>query len=299
MLRGFENVFYFLRRLDVSGATQVAALRDEFVFRVRHVEVAIVEAVVAFHVLVERQWPRGKHDGFAALFVRHIRGVTHAVPEFLRDERQERMEQTDDVRENEINHRERVRLASIFFLCRRRREESLINFCFFSLSLVTSTPTGQDGFARLHIPVAILVPEKFIERGGGFAELVFVQRDGDFADGGGELEQNPFVIRGEQGAFDPALNFKYDGRGVRRCARGGRAPLYLAETAGVPELVAEIAAEFHVLLVEEHVLAERRAAHGAEAEGVRAVLGDEFERVGRIAERLRHLAALLVADDAG
>jgi len=28
-------------------------------------------------------------------------------------------------------------------------------------------------------------------------------------------------------------------------------------------------------------------------------LGDEHERIGRIAERLRHLAALLVADDAG
>src|ERR1035437_6771024 len=109
MLRGVENVFYFLRRLDVSGATQVAALADEFVFRVRYFEVTIVEAIVAFHVVVERQWPRSKHDGFAALFVRHIRGVTHAVPEFLRDERQERMEQTDRMRENKINHRERVR----------------------------------------------------------------------------------------------------------------------------------------------------------------------------------------------
>ena len=62
------------------------------------------------------------------------------------------------------------------------------------------------------------------------------------------------------------------------------AALHLAETAGVPELVAEIAAQLDVLFIEQHVLAERRAAHHAEAQGVRAVFGDEVERVGRIAE---------------
>src|ERR1017187_10506362 len=173
--------------------------------------------------------------------------------------------------QHEINHRERVGLLR----CSSRREEALTNFGFFNWSLVTSTAT-EYRLARLDIPVAILVPEETIQRGRGLAEFVFVQRDGDFADGGVELEQNPFVIRREQRALDFALNWEV-----------GTAD-HLAETAGVPELVAEIAAQFHVLLVEEHVLAERRAAHGAEAEGVRAVLGDEHERVGRIAERLGH-----------
>ena len=81
---------------------------------------------------------------------------------------------------------------------------------------------------------------------------------------------------------------------LRTCAA-----LHLAETAGVPKFVAEIAAELDVLFVEEHVLPERRAAHRAEAQRVRAVLGDELERVGRVAERLGHLAALFVANDAG
>src|SRR2546423_3215684 len=73
----------------------------------------------------------------------------------------------------------------------------------------------------------------------------------------------------------------------------------LAEAAGVPKLVAEVTAQLDVLFVVEHVLAERRAAHDAEPERVGAVIADELERVGRIAEALRHLAALLVADDAG
>src|SRR5437016_9507787 len=72
----------------------------------------------------------------------------------------------------------------------------------------------------------------------------------------------------------------------------------LAEAAGVPEFVAEVAAQLDVLFVVEHVLAERRAAHDAEPERVGAVVADELERVGRIAEALGHLSALLVADDA-
>ena len=37
--------------------------------------------------------------------------ITHAVPQFLRDERQERMEQPQRVRQHKINHRQRVGLA--------------------------------------------------------------------------------------------------------------------------------------------------------------------------------------------
>src|ERR1039458_1627436 len=151
--------------------------------------------------------------------------------------------------QHEINHRERVSLLR----CSSRREEALTNFGFFNWSLVTSAAT-EHRLARLHIPVAILVPEETIQRGGGFAEFVFVQRDGDFANGGIELEQNPFVIRREQGAFDLALHIKRScgapvAEGARAALgasrrRGVAATHHLAETAGVPELVAEIAAEF-------------------------------------------------------
>src|SRR2546430_143260 len=72
----------------------------------------------------------------------------------------------------------------------------------------------------------------------------------------------------------------------------------LAEAAGVPEFVAEVAAQLDVLFVVEHVLAEWGAAHDTEPERVGAVFADEVERVGRITEALRHLATLLVADDA-
>src|SRR5439155_8386279 len=73
----------------------------------------------------------------------------------------------------------------------------------------------------------------------------------------------------------------------------------LAEAAGVPEFVAEVAAQLDVLLVVEHVLAEWGAAHDAEPERVGAVVADEIEWVGRVAEALRHFAAQFVADNTG
>jgi hypothetical protein len=75
--------------------------------------------------------------------------------------------------------------------------------------------------------------------------------------------------------------------------------LHLAEAGGVPELGAEVAAELDVLFVEADVLTQRRTAHDAEAQRIGAVARDELQRIGRIAERFGHFAALLVADDAG
>ena len=79
----------------------------------------------------------------------------------------------------------------------------------------------------------------------------------------------------------------------------GHLAVHLAEATGVPELVAEILATLDPVLLEADVLPLRRDGHDAEAQAVGAVLGDEVERVRRVAEGLRHLATLLVADDAG
>src|SRR5665213_2368192 len=192
------------------------------------------------------------------------------------------MKQSQQMREDKINHGEGVRRL---WICSSGRESAL-TFCtaLGSLSRLTSAATEKDSFARLHIPVAILAPEKTIKRCCRVAEFIFVQRDGHFADGRVQLEQNPFVIARKQRRFNFTLHFT---------------ALHLAETAGVPELVAEVAAQLDVLFIKQNILAERRGAHHAEAQRIRAELRDEVERVGRIAEALGHLAALLVADDAG
>jgi len=87
-----------------------------------------------------------------------------------------------------------------------------------------------------------------------------------------------------------------DDRGQRAVVRHRAG--HLAEAGGVPELVAEVAALADAVLVEEDVLPLRGDGQQAEAEAVGAELGDEVERLRGVAERFRHLAALLVADDA-
>ena len=61
-----------------------------------------------FEIVVERFRPVREHDGVAALVGREVAAVTHPMPQFLRDEREEGMEQTQRVAENEVNHRELV-----------------------------------------------------------------------------------------------------------------------------------------------------------------------------------------------
>src|ERR1017187_981154 len=152
-------------------------------------------------------------------------------------------------------------------------------------SLVASVATSRKNrLAGLDVPVAILAPEEAVERLRRFVEPVALERCSDVTDGLVELEQDPFVVARQESPVDLALHL---------------APLHLAEAAGIPKLVAEVAAQLDILLVEQHILAERGAAHRAEAQRIGAVLGDEFERVGRVAQALAHLAAQLVADDAG
>ena len=151
--RRFEDEPDFLVRGDVRRAAQVAALRDKFVPRLDVFLIAFGQAVMRFEIVIERLRPRREHDGRAALVFRHVLGVSHPVPEFLRDKRQERMKQPQRVRENKINHRQSIGLARRI-ICSSRREEALINtdfrrvlaiyrsFRFFRWSFVTSAATG-------------------------------------------------------------------------------------------------------------------------------------------------------------
>src|SRR6266436_7633070 len=75
--------------------------------------------------------------------------------------------------------------------------------------------------------------------------------------------------------------------------------MHLAEPSHVPKFGGEIAAFFDLFFVEANILAARRDPHQAEAQTVRAIFVDQVERIGRIAQRLRHFAALLVANDPG
>ena len=73
----------------------------------------------------------------------------------------------------------------------------------------------------------------------------------------------------------------------------------LNQAEGVPNLVVEVTALFAQCLVKEDVVTCWRAEHHTHAHTVGAKLVDEHQRVGAVAERFRHLAAQLVANDTG
>ena len=141
---------------------------------------------------------------------------------------------------------------------------------------------GRGGVAldSFQIKIAVIPPEEIVEeRGRGVEFVVFVSGI-------------QFLLHGVQ------LGEDIDGVG----GGGGAASLsglHLPEAAGVPEFVGEIASFLDLTFVKFHVRARGRNPHDAEAQAVRSVGGDQVQRIGRIPQRLGHLASLFVADDAG
>src|SRR5687768_1928682 len=78
-----------------------------------------------------------------------------------------------------------------------------------------------------------------------------------------------------------------------------RLPAHLTEAARVPKLVAEILSTLDPILLETNILPLRRDGDDPETQTVRTIGRDQIQRVRRIPQRLRHLAPLLVPNDAG
>ena len=127
--------------------------------------------------------------------------------------------------------------------------------------LTSGILTEESGLTAFHVPVAKLAPEKPVQRPGGISEPIGFKRSRHLTDRLVQTTHDPFVITGEQRGIDFAFDFT---------------ALHLAETAGVPQLVAEVTTELHVLFIEENIQSLRRAAHGTEAQSVRAVLGNKL-----------------------
>ncbi len=92
----------------------------------------------------------------------------------------------------------------------------------------------------------------------------------------------------------------FDRQGGSRCLRGAvvHRPA-LDEPEGIPDLRAEIASLLHLRFIVEDVVAGAGAQQHADADGIGTIFGDEFQRVGAVAQGLGHLAAQFVAHDAG
>src|SRR5262249_27668627 len=105
----------------------------------------------------------------------------------------------------------------------------------------------------------------------------------------GQPGQDPPVHRGQAGGRRQAS-------AVRRKVRADA--IELREPDRVPQLVAEVARAGHPVLAYRDVATGRGTAGEREARGIRTKPLDPVQRVDRVAARLGHLLAELVADQA-
>ena len=83
-----------------------------------------------------------------------------------------------------------------------------------------------------------------------------------FGDGGVESKEDPLVIGGQAHGVDFTFHLP---------------TLHLAEATGIPQFVAEVAPQLHVLFIKQHIQTQRRTAHGAKAEGIGPILFDQLQ----------------------
>ena len=150
-----------------------------------------------------------------------------------------------------------------------------IFLCFLVISV-------QSGLAQFDIPVAVGIPDEIIDLAGGNAQLEMIHVLADFSGQSIELGKDPAVF---QFQFLRELVF-VDGE------------VHHDETAGIPDLVAEVPHGFAFLRIETHVVSGRVAGDQVVAQRIGAVLIGHVQRIDAVAQRLGHLSALGITHQA-
>ena len=137
------------------------------------------------------------------------------------------------------------------------------------------------GLHHFQQPAREFVPEEAVHLHQGFAQAVLAVEVSHFGSAAAQFGTEPAESQaGRFGLFGSLIDLPA-----------------LYQTEGVPDFVAEVAALFAECLVEEDIVAGGGGQHHAHAHAIGTEAGDEVQRVGRIAQLLRHLAAQLVAHD--
>ena len=178
---------------------------------------------------------------------------------FLRNERNERMQQLQNGFQNVAEHAERMNLQ------------------FFVVAV-------KERLFHFDVPVAEIRPHEVVNFACGKTDFVFVEIDGNLFDKPLKLGENPFVNR----------QFFKLGNVLKLLAFH----VHDEETAGVPKLVHEVAAGFHLFFGISGVASRSDARSQTETQGVGAVFVDNLQRIDAVAKRFGHLSALTVADEA-
>ena len=140
----------------------------------------------------------------------------------------------------------------------------------------------QPALAQLDVPVAELAPREVVYILGRDAEIAVLHMGGHLGDGAVQAGKNPLIGQKQLGGVDG-----FPGLGVHQ-----------HEAGSIPHLIGEIPGAFHLLVGIAGIVSGADAHGQREAQRVRAVLIDDFQRIHAVAQALGHLAALRVAHQA-
>ncbi|CDN46068.1 Uncharacterized protein BN871_KJ_00010 [Paenibacillus sp. P22] len=196
--------------------------------------------------------PGGRRDGLALM--------RQMLPDFLADERHERMDQALRPVQHVGEHGLR-RLFGVGIL------------------------TVQIQLGNLDVPVAQIVPDEIVQQAACFAEVVGVDQSRHIARGLVQTMQDPAVGRAERNSYIDIIIIE-------------TFQIHQGEAGSVPDLVGEVSRLLYLLQAEPQILPRRAAGGQHEAHRIRTVLLDDVQRIDSVAERLGHLLAVRVAHQA-
>ena len=137
----------------------------------------------------------------------------------------------------------------------------------------------------LYVPVADLRPEEIVDRERTVLNAVVLENFAELLTSDIRRPENVLLVARQildLGHRDALAEIRF---------------LHLHEARGVPDLRAEIAADFELLLIDLRIAVERSDKRDRESESVGGVRVDKLQRIERIALRLRHLRTVGGADD--
>ena len=185
----------------------------------------------------------------------------HLVSQFFGNERHKGMQKFQDAEQRIIQHHQ-------------------------SLLLFHAAGTELHLFG-LDEPVAEIAPHQFINFMGGTVEAEFFQSSGNGCNGVIQLGQHPAFIRSQHQ------------RGSQTAEVRSHRALQAAETAGVPQLVGKVPAQFALFIAVTDIHPHRGDIGNGETQSVRTILRDHIQRIGGVPQRFAQFAAQIVTDDTG
>ena len=145
--------------------------------------------------------------------------------------------------------------------------------CLGTVSIAVKT-----GFYHLDIPVAELFPDEIINLGKCNTQFIFIQIFRNILSQSIYLGQNPFICCSQFGQLY-ILHLCF-------------IQIHHDKTGCIPYFIGKVAACFHTLPVETHVITGRIAGYQCHTKSICTVFINNLQRIDTIAKRFTHLASL-------